>query len=174
MIMRKRFRNADPACASVPWRMPLGPRLTAIRSEQGVAMVEIALTLPLMVVLITVIWQLGLLLSQQTTLTYAATIGAQALMVDRTSTSNDPCADTFNAIKGAAPTLISANISMTISMNNNTSITQKSCSGKQTQLVQGGPVTVQATYPYSFSIVGYTVNSWSGNISSGTIAETEY
>lgn len=174
MMMRKRFRSADPACASVGRRTRLGPRFAAIRSEQGVAMVEIALILPLVVVLITVIWQLGLLLNQQIALTYGAEVGAQTLMVDRTSTSNDPCADTFNAVKAAAPTLNSSNIAITLTMNNNPAISAKTCSGKQTQLVQGGPVSVQATYPYGFSIVGYKVNSWSGTMSSGSIAETEY
>jgi Flp pilus assembly protein TadG len=174
MIMRKRLQRTNAARASVSPPTHPRPHFTRMQSEQGVAIVEIALALPLIVLLISVIWQLGLLFNQQITLTYAATVGAQALQADRLSTSGDPCADIFNAIKAAAPTLKSSNIAMTLTMNNNPSVSQTSCSGKQNQLVQGGPVTVQATYPYSFSLVGYTVSSWSGTMSSGSITETEY
>jgi len=147
---------------------------TGFRAEQGNAVVEIALTLPLVVLIITVIWQLGIVFNQMISLTQATTAAAQVLQADRLSTSNDPCGDTFSAIKAAAPTLTSSKIGITFVFNGNTAITQTSCPGKQTQLVQGGSVSVQTTYPYSISLIGYKLTSLSGTMNSGTISEIEY
>jgi hypothetical protein len=132
------------------------------------------MTLPLVVLIITIIWQLGALFNQQISLTQATTAAAQVLQADRLSPSADPCADTFNALVAAAPTLNPSKIVITLTMNNNTPVTKTSCPGKQTQLVQGGPVTLLATYPYSFSLLGYSTSSFSGTMSSGAITETEY
>ena len=160
----------------LPGRPASSPRTSCahVRSEDANAIVETALTLPFVVLIITVIWQAGMFFNQMISLTQGVTVGAQVLQADRLSTSNDPCADTFNAIKAAAPTLIPSKIGITLTMNNNTAITQTSCAGKQTQLVQGGPVTVQATYPYSISLIGYKLTTFSGSMNSGAITETEY
>ncbi len=146
----------------------------AERQDDGNAIVEIALTLPLVVLMVTVIWQMGLLFNQMISLTQAAAVAAQVLQSDRLSASNDPCADTFNALTAAAPTLTPSNIVITLTLNNNSSITKTNCPGSQTQLVQGGPVTVQATYPFTFSLLGYTTTAFSGTMSSGAITEIEY
>lgn len=150
------------------------PRTMPCEWTQGNTILEFALVMPVMVLIVTVIWQLGVVFNHQIALTHAATIGAQALMADRLSSSNDPCADTFNAVKGAAPSLDPSKIVMTVTMNNNTSISQTSCPGKQGQLVQGGPVTLQTGYPYSIALIGYKALAISGNMTSGTITETEY
>ena len=142
--------------------------------ERGNAIVETALALPMIVLLITVIWQVGWLLTQANSLTQAATAGAQVLQSDRLSPTGDPCADVFSAVKNAAPTLTSSKINLKLTLNNNTPITLTSCPGKGTQLAQGGPVTLEVTYPYSFTLLGYTVNSFSGTMSSGAITEIEY
>ena len=146
----------------------------AVQNEHGNAIVETALALPMIVLIITAIWQVGLLLTQANSLTQAATAGAQVLQSDRLSATGDPCADVFAAVKGAAPTLTSSKISLTLTLNNNTPISNTSCPGKQTQLAQGGPVTLEVTYPYSFSVLGYTVSTFSGTMSSGAITEIEY
>ena len=174
MMIQKRTQPRASEFTTGLLSSPFGYRLIRIRSERGNAILEFALVMPLMVLLITVICQLGVLFNQQISLTHAATIGAQTLMQDRLSPSNDPCLDTFNAIKDAAPTLNSSSIVVTLTMNNNTPITNTTCPGKQTQLVQGGPVTVQVTYPYAISLIGYQVSSLSGTMVSGAITETEY
>lgn len=129
-------------------------RAALARSDEGGALVEIALTVPVLLGVLTGIITFGIAFSNQLTLTQAVGSAGQYLSQIRTSTTN-PCADTFTALKNAAPGLTSANITMTVTMNG-TATTANTCSGKQTQLVQGSPVSVYATYPCSLSIYGVT------------------
>jgi Flp pilus assembly protein TadG len=121
--------------------------------SDGQALIEMALILPALLILFTGIFTFGIAYMNQLTLTHAVGVGAQQLQLIRSSTT-DPCQDTFNAIKAAAPTLQSANINMTITMGSNSPINQTSCSGKQTQLAQGTSNTVQASYPCNLAIYG--------------------
>jgi Flp pilus assembly protein TadG len=136
------------------------------------AIVEFVLVFPIIIALVMGIWQFGVIYSNMIALTQAATAGAQVLQSDRLSPNGDPCSDTYNAIVNAAPSLVASKITLTISMNNNTAITGNSCSGKQTQLAMGGPVTVKVTYPYNVTIYG--ISATSGSLSSGTVSEIEY
>jgi hypothetical protein len=143
-----------------------------VGDEQGNTIVEVALTLPLILLIFTMIFKLGFVFNQ------AANIGAQVLQTERWSKSNDPCLDVYNAVKAAAPTLNPINIGLTLTLNNTTPIAGTTCSGQQGLIKQGGPVTVEVTYPYSFSLIapGHAGGSatWSGNMSSGPITEQEY
>jgi Flp pilus assembly protein TadG len=171
--MRTTNRAAKlPGVKTAAWS--LGKRmLSALRADkEGNTIVETALVLPILLTVVTGIWQFGLVYNNLISLTQGTTAGAQVLQSDRLSASNDPCADTFNAIANAAPTLTRANITVTITMDNHSPITGQSCSGRQSQLAIGGPVTVQATYPYNVSVVGLSVTS--GVISSGAVTEIEY
>lgn len=122
------------------------------RGEEGAALIEIALTVPVLLGVMTGIITFGIAFSNQLTLTQAVGAAGQYLSQIRTSTTN-PCADTFTALKNAAPGLNSANIALTLTMNG-TNTTGTSCSGKQTQLIQGSPVSVYATYPCTLQIYG--------------------
>ena len=141
-------------------------------------MIEVALTLPLILLVFTMIFKLGFVFNQAIALTQAASIGAQVLQTASWSKSNDPCLDVYNAVKAAAPTLTPSSITIVLTLNNNPPITGTTCSGKQSQIKQGGPVTVEVKYPYSFSLIapgepGGSA-SWSGSMSSGPITEQEY
>jgi Flp pilus assembly protein TadG len=152
----------------------IGKRIDALHfsGSEGNAIVEFALVLPILLMVVTGIWQFGVAYNHFIVLTQAATAGAQTLQSDRLSPADDPCADTYNAIVNAAPTLNPAKVSLTISMNGGAAITKNTCSGQQTQLAMGGPVTVQATYPYTLTVAGLSLVS--GNMSSGTISEISY
>ncbi len=138
----------------------------------GNSIVEFAFVLPVLLTVITGLGQFGVLYSNMIALVQATTAAAQVLQSDRLSSSNDPCADTYHALVNAAPGLTASKITLTISINNNAPITGDSCAGKQTQLSMGGPVTVQAGYPYSISIFGVALTT--GSLSSGTLSEIEY
>jgi Flp pilus assembly protein TadG len=130
-----------------------------LRREDGGPLVEIALTVPVLLGVLTGICTFGIAFSNQLTLTQAVGSGGQLLSQIRTTTTN-PCADTFTAIKNAAPNLTSSKIAVTVTMNGTTPTqTGNTCSGAQTNLVQGGPVTVSATYPCSLSIYGVSFGS---------------
>jgi hypothetical protein len=99
--------------------------------------------------------------------------GAQHLQVIRATTSN-PCSDTFNTITAAAPNLKSANIILTITINNGTPIVGNNCASSTSSLqgAQGEPVTVSATYPCNLQISG--VKLASGCQLAATVTEYEY
>jgi Flp pilus assembly protein TadG len=127
------------------------------RDESGAALVEIALTLPVLLAVMTGIFSFGFAFSHQLTLTQATGTGAQYLQQIR-STTLDPCKDTLAAISGAAPGLNAAGIGLTLTMNG-TSVSGSSCSGSQSNLLQGQPVRVAATYPCSLMIYGIKYDS---------------
>ena len=128
-------------------------RALCFRGEEGNALVEIALVLPAFLAILMGIFSLGMMLSNQLTLNQATGAGGQSLARMRTSTT-DPCKDTFTAITNASPSLASANIGLTLTMNGNTPITATTCSGDQSELVQGSAVTVSTTYPCKLSVYG--------------------
>jgi Flp pilus assembly protein TadG len=122
--------------------------------DEGGALVEIALAVPALLAVFTGIVAFGLAYSNQLTLTQAVGSAGQYLTQIRTSTT-DPCLDTFNALKNAAPTLNSGSIVFTVSLNGTTpTMNGNSCAGSQTLLVQGTPVMVYATYPCGLSVLG--------------------
>jgi Flp pilus assembly protein TadG len=134
--------------------MSIGRRVRALlrKGEEGSALVEIALTLPMLLGVLTAICTFGVGFNNQLTLTSAVGAGAQHLALIRTTTS-DPCADTLAAIEGAAPNLTPASISLSFSLNG-TNVSGTSCTGDQQYLVQGEPVTVTAKYPCALAVYG--------------------
>jgi len=125
--------------------------------EQGSSLIEIALATPVLLTLFTGICAFAIAFNNQLTLTDAVGTGAQYLQLIRTS-STDPCADTVTAITNAAPNLNVSNISLTFNFNG-TVTTAKKCPGYQTDLVQGQPVSVSATYPCTLAVYGQTFSA---------------
>jgi Flp pilus assembly protein TadG len=127
------------------------------RSEEGGALVEMALTVPVLLGVLTGIVTFGVAYSNQLALTQAVGSAGQYLATIRTSTT-DPCLDTFNYLKKAAPGLTSANINFTPTFNGVVpTMNGNSCPG--TQLVQGTPSAVYATYPCGLSVYGVKLAS---------------
>lgn len=122
------------------------------RSEDGNALVEIAMVLPVFLAFITGIGSFAIALGNQITLIQATGSGGEYLQEIRTSTTN-PCKDTLTAIENASPSLAGSSIGLTLTMNG-TKVNATTCSGDQSDLVQGGPVTVATTYPCSLSVYG--------------------
>jgi Flp pilus assembly protein TadG len=138
--------------------------------EEGTALVEFTLTLPILVAILTGIFELGIAFNNQLSLTQAVGSGAQYLQEIR-QTTTDPCRDTINTIESAAPYLISSKINLTLTMNG-TQVSGNSCAGDQSDLAQGEPVTVAATYPCNISIYGVKFSS-TCNLSA-QVTEYEY
>ena len=137
--------------------------------SEGGALTETALLLPVFLTLVTGIFAFSVAFSNELTLTSAVGAGAQYLQSIRTS-SSDPCADTLTAITNAAPSLNASSISLTFSLNG-TTVTGNSCSGDESDLVQGAPVTVSATYPCALPIYG---TKFSGCQLAAKVTEYEY
>ena len=134
----------------------------ALAGEQGQSIVEIALILPIFLALFTAIVQLGIALGNEQELVQAVDTGARYLQTVG-STTTDPCADTYNAILRAAPSLNSSQITLTLTINGSTPVTGSSCPSEASSLIPGTQVAVAASYPYTVSIAGYSFSGWSGN-----------
>jgi Flp pilus assembly protein TadG len=127
--------------------------------EDGNALVEFAMTAPILVAVLVAIFQFGIVFNNQLTLTQAVGAGAQRLQTIRTATiaNSDPCAAVLSVIEGAAPQLSPSSISLTVTMDGATG--GNSCPGDQSDLVQGDPVTVNASYPCNISLYGFKFSS---------------
>ena len=140
--------------------------------EDGAALVEFALVLPIFLLVMLGIFKFGFAFSNQLTLTQAVGTGAQYLQQIRTNTT-DPCRDTFTKIKGAAPYLDVTKLVVSVTMNGTTpSQSGNSCLGAQTNLVQGAPVSVATTYPCDLTIYG--INFAPGCLLHAKVTEYEY
>ncbi|MGC1463355.1 MAG: TadE/TadG family type IV pilus assembly protein [Terracidiphilus sp.] len=141
-----------------------------LHSDEGNPLVEMALVVPALLTVMTGLITFAMAFNNQLTLTTAVGSAGQYLSQIRTSTSN-PCADTYAALTNAAPGLNPANITMSVTMNG-TKYTENSCSGLQTQLVQGSSVTVYATYPCNLEI--YKINFTTACKLAAKVTEYEY
>lgn len=146
------------------------PRRERTRSEQGNVLVELAVALPLIMLLFTGIFAFAAVYNNQIILTQAVGAGGQFLQQLR-NTTTDPCKDTLTAIENSAPSLTPANISLTLTLNG-TKVSGSTCSGDQSYLVESAPVTVSATYPCKLQI--YSMTFASGCQLSAQITEYEY
>jgi len=116
---------------------------------EGGALVEMAVTLPLVFLLMTGIFSFSLALYEKLQLAEAVSAGGRVLSVDRGDT--DPCTTTTNAIYSAAPSLTQG--SLTISYTLGSTVEGKSCSGT-TAMTAGANATVTASYPCSLNVYG--------------------
>jgi Flp pilus assembly protein TadG len=127
-------------------------RRVSLRSDRGQAAVELALVLPILVALLLGIVQFGIVWNNYVTLTDATRAGARAAAVGRFAA--DPVGSATAAVRNSAGTLNQAKLSVSV---------PTPPGGWSTP---GTTVTVTATYPYSFSILGFKVKS--GTLTSTT------
>lgn len=126
--------------------------------QEGQAMVEMALALPILLLVVTGILTFGLAFNNYLLLTEATSVGARTLAISRGATT-DPCATASSAVIAAAPLLAPANLSFTFVLNG-TSYTGTSCSsgssttGAAGNLVQGTNAVVTVGYPCSLAVYG--------------------
>ena len=149
--------------AAKPPRMCVGPRALIRRvrallraGEQGSALVEFALLLPMMLLLTTGIMIFGIAMNNYIQLTNAVSMASRQLAISAGLTS-DPCAVGYAALTAAAPALTSANINVTFTFASGTvSTSQTTCAtgGYGGDLTSGSTVTVTATYPLNLSVYG--------------------
>jgi Flp pilus assembly protein TadG len=140
----------------------LGERLRA-GNARGAAIIELALSLPLVLLILTGLFSFGVALNNYLMLTDAASIGGRTIAVSRGETT-DPCKTASTAILGVAPLLNSTKFKMTLVLNGSTVYSNgtlpASCSSSSTttgaagDLVQGGTAQVTITYPCQLEAFG--------------------
>ncbi len=139
---------------------PPGRRILALLriGERGSALVEMALIMPMLLVLTTGIFVFGIAMNNYVQLTNAVSVGARTLAINAQLTT-DPCAVASSAIEAAAPGLSSSKLVFSYTMNG-TAYSGTSCSsssvdtGAAGNLASGTTVTVTATYPLNLSVFG--------------------
>ena len=125
-----------------------------IRKEQGQAMTEFALVLPVLALLLFAVIQFGIVFNNYVTLTDATRAGARKAAVSRDDPNRD--ADVMAAVRSSASNLDGSKLTV---------------SPPSSTWDSGSDVTVTATYPYSISLLGLVVKS--GSLSSTTTERVE-
>jgi Flp pilus assembly protein TadG len=128
-----------------------------VKNDQGTAMVEMAVVLPVLLLLMTGMCTLGITCNYYLELTDAVSIAGRQLAISRSATL-DPCASVYANIKNAAPFLNASQITLTTTIGTDVE-KGNTCSGTLTsgppsELVQGAVVTVTATYPCTVAVYG--------------------
>jgi Flp pilus assembly protein TadG len=153
----------EPHCTTAPpvrgFGTPSQSRLCN-HGEEGGALVEMAIVLPVLMLIVTGIFAFGITLNNYVQLTNATSVGARLLAISRLNTL-DPCGDTVAAIRHAAPSLTPSLLQFSFVLNttaypsNTTSCSSSSTTtGAAANLIQGDPVTVTVTYPCSLGVYG--------------------
>ncbi|MGA7107635.1 MAG: TadE/TadG family type IV pilus assembly protein [Terracidiphilus sp.] len=139
--------------------------------NEGSALVEMAVVLPVMMVLITGTCSLGLVLNDYLVLTNAVQSGAMQVAVSAGQSGLDPCNVAATAISGAAPTLGATNITYSFNFSGAPSgqtgqgpfkgTTASTCTTYNAYLSANSSFTVTAKYPIQMFIFGWSPQSFS-------------
>jgi Flp pilus assembly protein TadG len=114
-----------------------------LRSQRGQAMAEFAIVVPVLLLVLLGIMQLGIVYNNWVTLTDAARAGARKAAVCRSGCSPDATTATINAVKNSAADLNPSTLSVSVSSS----------------WAQGADATVSASYPWSVNVMGVVVAS---------------
>lgn len=117
--------------------------------DSGQALVEMALCLPILLLLVFGIFTFGIAFENYLVLQNATNIGARQLAISR-GQSTDPCSTASTAITNAAATLTTGNLNFAFVLNG-ASYSGTSCTSGATNLVQGSTAKVTVTYPCTLS-----------------------
>ena len=131
-----------------------------VSAEDGNAIAEIALTMPIIGMILTGMFTLSITLYQKLQVTEAAAVGARFLATDRGDT--DPCNATANKFYAAAPGLTRSSLNFTFVLNG-VSTSGTSCpgpsGGANANMVSGGTAQLQVTYPCVLKAWKWTASS---------------
>jgi Flp pilus assembly protein TadG len=127
------------------------------RGEEGAALLEFAITLPLLMTVLTgtASFSLGLYLLQQignATSTAAQLLGAEQGLI------TDPCKTVVTSVTGSLPNLTASKITYTVSITDSSGTAHSqtatgstfSCTSLASDMAPNEPVTVTVSYAYSW------------------------
>jgi Flp pilus assembly protein TadG len=153
-------RVTESLCLGSRIRNRIGLVRTFIRrsDERGGALVEMALCVPILLMIVTGIMTFGIALNNYIMLTSAVEVGGRQLAIIR-GNSTDPCKDIATTIATASPLLQATNLKFSFNFNGNTYNnlaypTGTTCTAGAAQVLEALPMQVQVTYPCSLVIYG--------------------
>lgn len=149
-------------CAFQWFRARSGPLVRG--GERGGALVEMAIALPVMMLLITAVVSFGLLLSSYLVVSHAVDVGARNLALSRGASTN-PCSDAVTVIQNSAPTLAASSLTYTFKIGADTfsgsstgfsGTDSSSCSQLGvSDMVAGDTATVTVSFPMQLAVYGW-------------------
>jgi Flp pilus assembly protein TadG len=147
------------------------------RDSQGGSLVETAVTVPIMIFLVTGMMSMGIMLNAYLSLTNAVQAAAMQVAISAGESGIDPCNLAATTAAAAAPVLSASNITYTFYFGGTSGTkagpfkgtTASTCTSDLSLLTAGSNVTVEAQYPVSLTIMGWkptTINlqSWSAEL----------
>ncbi len=140
----------------------LSRRICALQhgSDEGQSLVEFALTLPVMLLVVTGLCAFAIAMNSYLQLTDAVNVAARQLAISR-GLYLDPCAQATSAFYAAAPLLTKSSLNFKYTLNG-TAYSGTSCnsssytSGAAGNLSQGSTATMQVTYTFNLKVYGAT------------------
>ena len=138
-------------------------RVLRLRDEAGQSLVEFAVTLPVLLLVLTGLCTFGIAINSYMQLTEATNVGARQLAISRGQTT-DPCSTASTAMINAAPLLKASSLTFKWNFNGN-AYSGTSCSSASTStgaagnLVEGTTASMTVTYPCSMKVYGATLIS---------------
>jgi Flp pilus assembly protein TadG len=149
-------RSAASPVVSVKARA-ISERIRAHRwaSNEGGALVELAVVLPVLLLVLMGIFTFGIAMNNYNELTESVNNGARLLAIKRGLTT-DPCADTVAAVYAAAPSLTQSSLSFSFVINGTSYLNKTSCTAGAANLMQGQGQAAEltVTYPCNLSVYG--------------------
>ena len=129
---------------------------TIFREESGQALVEMAVCMPVLLLVVMGICVFGLAVNNYISLTAATSSGKRALYVSRGNNS-DPCQSLSTAVSTAAPLLKSASLTYSLALTpsggGTSTYTGTSCTGATSNLSAGAAAKVTVTYPCTLIVL---------------------
>lgn len=126
------------------------------KADDGQALVELAICLPMLLFIVMGICTFGIAINNYISLTSATSSGTRALSVNRGNTS-DPCQTLSSTVSSAAPLLKSASLtySLTLTPYGGTAATYTgtSCAGATSNLSASATAKVTVTYPCTLIVM---------------------
>ena len=124
--------------------------------EQGQSAVELALCLPVMLLVVTGITTFGIAMNNYILLTNATNSGARMVALSRGVTS-DPCLDISKTVSSGAPLLKASNLTYSLSVTPSggstaTTWTGTTCTGAAAALTQNATAKVSINYPCNLKV----------------------
>lgn len=142
-------RRPEPASAASCRAVPRSLLGRGRHENDGVAALEFAILVPVLVLLIFGGLQFAYTLNNYEALSSATRAGVRQLALSRGGAT--PLTDTQNQIYANAPNLTRTSFTITLAVNGTTCASDSACS---TALVAGVPATVTTSYPCSLQVGG--------------------
>jgi Flp pilus assembly protein TadG len=121
-----------------------------LKNSEGVSAIEFAIISPVLLMIVTGIFQFGVAMNQYLSLTNAVAQGALTLALSRGTTT--PYSSTTAAIASAAPSLTPAQTTITVKINGTACTSDATC---LPAMVAGQSALVKATYPCNLTVMGH-------------------